>query len=248
MLEDVYQNYLFLADVIHWKDYNQNELFLEYIRHENDSLSSNYYSGIVCRYWGYAGRLYNKCNKHVSFDQCYDVLIDSINYVLEKRVWENPESSLYKDPTGPDKAFHVALKRELGILLNKLTTQKRQSNFNTLSIDEMYENYSDSTEGLFKMATGITEENEDLVDFIKSYNDVNYILILDQICFSNWNSLKGVAASLKKITVDDFEYYNRIYEINKQDFLNTLYKYLKTDIRSLLFEVKKVLNKVRELY
>ena len=66
-------------------------------------------------------------------------------------MWENPESSLYEDPTGPDKAFHIALKRQRGILLSKYTAQKRQSNFNTLSIDEMYENYSDATEGLFNV-------------------------------------------------------------------------------------------------
>ena len=121
MLEEVYKNYRQLADEVNWKKYNQNDLFFEYIKHENDSLKDKFYAGIVCRYWGLSGRIYQQCNRHVPFEQCYDILIDAINYVLEKRVWENPESSLYEDPTGPDKAFHIALRRQRGILLSGYT-------------------------------------------------------------------------------------------------------------------------------
>ena len=86
MLEEVYSSYKKLADEINWKSYDPNDLFFEYIKHENSLLRDNFYAGIVCRYWGYTGRIYLQCNKHLPFEQCYDILIDTINYVLEKRV------------------------------------------------------------------------------------------------------------------------------------------------------------------
>ena len=57
MLEDVYKSFRSKADEVNWKNYNQNELFYEYIKHENDHLAEHFYAGIVCRYWGYTGRL-----------------------------------------------------------------------------------------------------------------------------------------------------------------------------------------------
>ena len=251
MLEDVYKNYKQLADAVDWKKYNQNDLFYEYIKHENDHLKENFYAGIVCRYWGLMGRIYVQCNKHVPFEQCYDILIDAINYVLEKRVWENPESSLYEDPTGPDKACHIALKRQRGILLSKYTAQKRQSNFNTLSIDEMYENYSDATEGLFNVVdetVPLMEVDRDLVNFINSFSNAKDKIILDQVCFTRWTSLQGVSNSLKRLSLDDYEYYDKMYNVKKIDFIRVLYELTRESSGSVLIDIKRLLNEVKTCY
>lgn len=39
-----------------------------------------------------------------------------------------------------------------GILLASLSAAKRKSNFNTLSIDEIHEKYSDAADGLFDIS------------------------------------------------------------------------------------------------
>lgn len=249
MLEEVYKNYRRLADEINWKKYNQNELFFEYIKHEHDPLKDKFYAGIVCRFWGYSGRIYNQCNKHVPFEQCYDILIDAINYVLEKRVWENPESSLYNDPTGPDKAFHIALRRQRGIILSGYTAQKRQSNFNTLSIDEMYENYSDATEGLFNIvdeSIAPTNEDEEILNFVSSFPHPIQKIILDMICFNKWNTISGVITKMRKLTRDDFEYYNTIYGISKEDFLACLCKLARTSNVTVMGWIQTLLQEIKE--
>ena len=102
MLTGVYQSYKRLAEQINWKSYSINELFFECVVHENDLLYEPFYAGIICRVWGYSGRIYTQCQRHVPFDECLDCVIDAINYVLKKRVWENKNSSLYQDPTAPD--------------------------------------------------------------------------------------------------------------------------------------------------
>ena len=148
MLEDVLKSYRKKANIIEWKKYNPNELFFKYIENEDNELAENYFAGIVCRYWGQAGRMYLRCNRHIPFEECHDCIIDSIRYVLKNRVWENPSSSLYNDKTGPDKAMHIAMKRQQSIVLSKYNAQRRLSNFNTLSLDAAHEDFKDSADGL----------------------------------------------------------------------------------------------------
>ena len=104
-------------------------MFIECIKHENDQLYENFFAAIVCRFWGHSGRIYVQCNRHVPFEECYDCIINAALYVLKNRVWENVNSSLYNDPTGPDKAMHIAIKRERSIMLSRHNAKKRLSNF-----------------------------------------------------------------------------------------------------------------------
>lgn len=247
MLEDVYKSYRKLADNINWRMINQNELFYGYIKNEgNLPIRDSYYSAIVCRYWGYTGKIYLQCNKHVPFEQCYDILIDTINYVLEKRVWENPKNSLYNDYTAPDKAFHVVLKRQRSLLLTKLNAEKRKTNFNTLSIDEIHEKYADAAEGLFNL---IEEDNLEwqLMDFIKTHDTLE-IIILDKICFDTWKDLKEIVTSIKNLNKDDVNYYNSRYGIPTQEFNNLLTQITIARRPKLMKEIKKLLHKVRNQY
>ena len=245
MLEEVYSSYKKLADEINWKEYNSNDLFFEYIKNENNELGEKFYAGIVCRYWGYTGRIYLQCNKHLPFEQCYDILIDTINYVLEKRVWENPESSLFLDKKGPDKAFHLVLKRQRSILLSNIMAYKRKTNFNSLSLDEIHEKYNDAAEGLFNIY--YTSENEDdLVDFIKSWNDPLKIAILDTVCFSNWIRLKNIVKIIKNLDNSQSEYYQSKYGISSENYNNLISKIGTLTDSSLLMEVKRLLYIIRE--
>lgn len=247
MLEDVLNSYRKKAEVIEWKKYNPNELFFKYIEHENDELAENYFAGIVCRYWGHSGRMYTRCNRHIPFEECYDSIIDSIKYVLEKRVWEDPSSSLYNDPTGPDKAMHVAMKRQQGIVLSKYNAHRRLSNFNTLSLDEAHENYNDSAEGLL---FGNTRKDDDhLRLFISEYfNSGDYLdgLFLDTICYNMQEYKEAtVLKHLKSISDYDFDYYINTYNVDHKKLKKTLYEiknlsnnYLKVKLNSLLYKIK----------
>lgn len=242
MLEEVLKSYKEEADLINWRSYDQNELFFKYIENESDEIiSSRFYAGIVCRYWGYTGRLYLKCNKHITFEQCYDILIDTINYVLEKRVWQNPESSLYNDPAAPDKAFHIVLKRQLGIVLASLSAEKRKANFNALSIDALHEDYSDAGEGLFGLVDETSEGTMKLITYISSMRSTLDIIILDQICFSNWTTLKNIARNVKSISINNYDYYADMYLIDRDSFEKCISVISNYGQRTLLNYTKKLL-------
>lgn len=243
MLENVYASYRSLADEINWKQYDQNELFFNYLKYKDSDkdLAEKFYSAILCRYWGYTGRLYLKCAKNITFEECYDVLIDTINYLLEKQVWNNPESSLYQDPKGPEKAFHLVLKRQLSLIMAKKTADKRKSEFKSLSIDEIHEKYSDSAEGLFNVIN--TEENSEniiLIDYIRS-RPISDIIILDKVCFSNWTSFRSIITDLKSLDEDNFNYYANKYNINLEDYNKITADFKTSSNKKIHREIKKVL-------
>lgn len=249
MLEDVYKSYFTLANTIEWKKYSINDLFREYINHENDSLKEAFYAGIVCRVWGYAGRLYDQCKRHVTFEQCYDTILDAINYVLNKRVWEDPNSSLYKDESGPDKAFHIVYKRQRGILLANLNAQKRLSNFNTLSMDEAREDYSDSTDGLLldlKKLTSEDDKSSEIRAIVKEFFDKDLFiegLFIDLIAFGDYTtySNKKIISLLKKLNPDNYNYYKLVYNLEKKYYNKVLYEIYDTSNRALNIRLNKLL-------
>lgn len=248
MLEEVYASYKELADIINWKQYEKSELFREYIKHENDSDAMNYYSGIICRYWGYAAKIYSQCNQHVAFEQCYDVLLDTVNYVLKKRVWENPKSSLYENPAGPDIAFHIVLKRQRGLLLSNLSAEKRKTNFNTLSIDSIHDDYSDAAEGLFDIYDNSAEEmetNSQLISFIKQHEPL-YIVILDLLTQTYDKTVRALSTALKDVTAECFQYFNDRYAIDKEAFDKVVEYIARCDSKRLQFDIKKAMQIVKD--
>jgi len=250
MLEEVYKSYRELADMVEWKKYNKNDLFYEYIKHENDKLANNFYAGIVCRFWGYSGKIYSQCNQHVPFEQCYDIVIDTINYVLKKRVWENKESSLYGDFAAPDKAFHIALKRQRSLLLANLTAYKRKTNFNTLSIDQLQEEYNDAAEGLFDIVDSnadLSNSEFQLLNMIKKYDTYN-ILLLDTVCFTNWRSINTIPTNVKKLQLSNYSYFSKTYNIERDDYIRALLKINNYSTNKLMQDLNGLLAIVKREY
>ena len=85
----IYQAYKIVADKINWKEININDLFKLQIEHENDDLGEIYFAALVCRTFGYAGRIYSQCQRHVPFEECHDCIIDALKYVLAEdgQIW-----------------------------------------------------------------------------------------------------------------------------------------------------------------
>ena len=248
MLEDVYKTYRELADEIEWKKFDQNDLFFNYLKYKdgNNVLAEKFYAALMCRYWGYTGRLYSKCNKNVPFEECYDVLVDTINYLLDKQVWNNPESSLYKDPKGPEKAFHFVLKRQLSILLSRKTTDKRKGEFKALSIDDIHEKYDDAADGLFELVPTTSESSFELYEYINSRSNLFEKIVLDLICFSDWASLQSIVIKLKKLGDGDFMEYRDKYNITESEYKDFENKIRSLTNKDLLIEIKKLLYLMRD--
>ena len=248
----IFETYLETAERanIDVNKYNVNELFFKCIEFENDEYFYNaYMSALIYKLRGYAGRIYTQCKKHLSFEQCYDILLDTINYVLEKRTWENPESSLYNDKSAPDKAFHIVLKRQRGILLASLNADKRVANFNPLSIDGFHESYSDAAEGLLDIYSEDNSEYSSLIAYIKTKEPLE-IIILDHICFSDWKSYESIARAIKALDCsrNNVVHFSKKYELNEQIYKRTIEKISNRTINKLIEDIKKTIYKCRKDY
>jgi len=253
MLEDVYKSYRKLADEVSWKKYNINELFFKTIEYENTDLYEKYYAGVICRVWGYSGKVFRSVNRHIPFDQCYDIVIDAVNYVLSKRVWESENSSLYGDKSAPDKAFHIALRRQRSIILSSLTADKRQSNFNNLSIDSFREEYNDASDGLLIFNQTEYSDNTKIRSLITHYFDHNYPVkgfALDFICFGNSDqfSTDRIIKQIKEINCNEYNYYNLVYGISKQQYNRYVNEIKHTSKQIINYQIKGLLYELRKEY
>ena len=230
--------------------YNVNELFFKCIEFENNEYFYNaYMSALIYKLRGYAGRIYTQCNKHLSFEQCYDILLDTINYVLKKRVWENPDNSLYNDPSAPDKAFHIVLKRQRGILLAALNAYKRVANFNPVSIDGFHESYNDATEGLLGISSEDNSEHSSLIAYIKTKEPLE-IIILDHICFSNWKNYEGLARSIKSLdySINMISYFKNKYDLSSVEYKEIVEKIKHMSLNKIASNIKKTIYKCGKDY
>lgn len=254
MLEAVYQSYRELADTIDWKKYDINDLFRECVANQSDpDLYEKFYSGVMCRVWGYIGRLYIQCNKHVPIEQCYDILINTINYMLKNHVWDNPDNSLYNNPKAPEMVFKVVLKREKGIVLAHLNADKRRSNFNPLSIDEAREEYSDSTDGMLLDIGDLTSEynaTREIILLIEDLFKKGQLLdgaFLDMIAFGSYTKYfdRNIVSCLYNLGRQDFLYYNLVYGVNEKDYNKLIREIHTTSRRLLCIKLNKLLYSLR---
>lgn len=250
MLEQNYKHYRLHADAVNWKQYTNSELFFNYIKHEHEVEAEDWFAAIMCRYWGLAGRMYIQCQKHVTFEECMDCITDAAKYVLDKRVWENPNSSIYGDKAGPDKAMHIAIKRQKNVMLSKYSAYRRQSNFNNLSLDGFKESYNDAGEG-WLVDLEAPASNNSVYTLVSSYftkDDYLDGLFLDLICYSNSNGYdpKQILIDLKNIDISVYGYYKDSYDAKEDVFRKTLREIANSSNKLLSIKLKKLLYNLKK--
>lgn len=148
MLDSQKRLYEQKADLLSgWRTMNKNDLVNLYIQHEKDpKLADAYMSAIICRYWGAISKYWARSKNSVSVEDCYDWLIRSILYALQRRDWLDPNNKLYTDPNAPDKVINrIITSTRLGFFQSS-NTHKRKSNYGTRSFEGMLED-NPETEG-----------------------------------------------------------------------------------------------------
>lgn len=250
MLEGSLTEFRKCADRVNWKEYSNSDLFFKYIENEDKVEADDWLSGIIARYWGLGARIYTQCQKHIPFDECIDIIIDAAKYVLEKRVWENPNSSIHNDPAGPDKAMHIAIKRQKNIVLAKYSAYRRQSNFNTLSLDGFKESYNDAGEG-WLVDIEAPETNNSVYTLVSSYfvkDDYLDGMMLDLICYSNSNKcdLRQIITELKNVDMHLYSYYKESYDAKENTFRKTLKDISETSNKLLTIKLKRLLYNLKK--
>ena len=152
MLEDIKKSYVKTANssVPNWKELDVNTLCNLYIENEKDEVKKNgYFSAIVLKKWGYIGKHYiNSKSSGFSIEQCYDMVLDAVMYILKMRKWLDPNNKLYGDKNAPDKCLNRCIfsARQRDYYLSN--RDKRKYNYGNVSLEYIVDNVGDHTDVL----------------------------------------------------------------------------------------------------
>lgn len=264
MLDDSYKLFLENANLLpNWDKMNKNELVNKYIEYENTnkSLASQYMSAIICKYWPKIQRFYKKTAFSATYEDIYDLLINSILRAIEARRWLQEDSSIYNDPAGPDKAINRTMICERLNFLAFKNRSKRVVNLNPASIDEIETEVGDSY--IYKnLAEEYNIDNVD--DELETINNlqflykkklylamfVYYSIVFNLGSFKDGKfSTKFCAIALSRI--DDFDLEDLAYLINEdKDIVKKYYNLAVTSKNraELKLNIEYSMLKLKELY
>lgn len=123
-----------------WTKMTKNNLCRAYVANKHDpELRNAYFSAILYKYWSLISKYYYMSSNCATPEDCYEWLVDSVSCCLDLASWENPESSIYKDPNGPDKVINRCMKCARLTYYQFINRKKRKDNFGLLSIEELQE-------------------------------------------------------------------------------------------------------------
>lgn len=217
MLENYREGFREQANIIKdWEKLSKNELCYAYIEHENNpELQNAYFSALVYRYWPLISKYHYMCSNVASMEDCYDWLIDSITYALAHRRWEDPDSSIYNDPNGPDKVINRYMKCARLTFYQFINRKKRRDNFGMLSLDELL-NIVDPTSGCDFINTSYTSEDAriDLYNYIRQlFDKKDYFLafMIDLIVYGDtFDNDTGMAVFNQKKLVKQLRHLDKV--------------------------------------
>lgn len=125
-----------------WKNMSKNDLCRNYVSNRgNEELQNAYLSAILYKYWNLIGKYYYMSANCATPEECYGWLVDSVSCCVNLASWENPQSSIYNDPNGPDKVINRCMKCARLTYYQFINRKKRRDEFGLLSIDELKELY-----------------------------------------------------------------------------------------------------------
>lgn len=123
-----------------WEKMSKNDLCRAYVLNKgNEYLQNAYLSAILYRYWNLISKYYYMSANCATPEECYGWLVDSVSCCVNLASWENPDSSIYKDPNGPDKVINRCMKCARLTYYQFINRKKRRDDFGMLSIEEMKE-------------------------------------------------------------------------------------------------------------
>ena len=266
MLEEYKKLYEENASLIpNWKKLDRNDLCFYYVDNKDvlsEPMKESYLSAIICKFWHLIQYTFKKQDNSIQVineEDCYDCLISSILYVLDKAVWKNEHSSLYNDKKAPEKAISIRIKSiSCNMKYLSLFTSKKKINHLSYSLDELTE---ESSDGFYLKSF---DEYDFFEDFIYKYvvdkfnsGDYYKAIVFDMMCFENCfdedNSKFDCTKILKLInSIDDsyVSYFCTKYGINiiKLQFALSLFSGLRiVDIESIVDIIKNEIRNNKNL-
>jgi len=148
MLDEYKELYRQCADLIDdWQKLSKNDLCREYVKNAGrPDIQDSYFAAIMYRYWNLIPKYYYMSQNVASPEDCYEWLEDSVYGCLKATSWDREDSSIYKDPNGPDKVINRCMKCARLTFYQFINRKKRKDNFGMLSLDELTELFGSTVE------------------------------------------------------------------------------------------------------
>ena len=163
------------ASIPNWRNTDKNDLIKTASSLPNGPDRDSYIAAIMLKYWSKISKFYSKCKLVATQEDVHMWLTMVVLYALDNKPWENPESSIYNDRTGPDKVVNRVMECRRITFYQQLNRFNRKINSNVLSLDSLTEDYKDlvlpTTEDsyiveLFDVITNKFNEGEYLMSFV----------------------------------------------------------------------------------
>lgn len=195
MLDEYRDLYKRSANLVpNWETCDKSDLCRACLQHEHSPLYDNYLAALICRYWPLIPKFYSISTNLADPDDCYNWLIDSIMYALKHRQWENPESTVYGDPKGPDKVINRCMKSSRLIFYQFKNRKKRRKEYQFISIEGLKEQMNTDSIDIEDDSSRLDDLNFDIPFIIEqTFKRKEYFLafILDCICIEDVFDLVG---------------------------------------------------------
>lgn len=244
MLEEYRDLFASAASIIpDWNSQAKNDLCRKYVENKHDEVLRNaYFGAVMCKYWNLLPKYYYMSCNCASPEECYGWLVDSVSCCLDLASWDNPNSSIYKDPNGPDKVINRCMKCARLTYYQFINRKKRRDNFGLLSIDELKELFGTSVTEPADYEQEIDISDVMIKDFVTSkFFKKDYFVAFLIDCIVNTNvfdvtpSEQGMffEFNLRKLvkilnTLDDSypKVFAELYELPEEDVVKG-FKYVK---------------------
>lgn len=187
-----------------WETMNKNDLCNLYVQYEGTPKGDQYLGAIMCRYWNHIYKFYSQSYQSFTLEDCYDWLVNGIEYALRKRKWLEEGNSMYNDPNGPDKIINRCLASARLEAFQSSNTDKRRGNFAQVNLDKLSEDLENPIE-LADPNCYIDNyiANSKVISLVQTFINqgrLDIAIIIDGICFAD--SFKEVIA--RKVTTFEF--------------------------------------------
>jgi hypothetical protein len=184
---------------------------------------------------------------------------DAIQYALSHRRWEDPDSSIYNDPNGPDKVINRIMKCTKVNLFQYVNRKKRKDAYKIKSLDAISELVNDNTMEIVDREDELKNLNIDFKMIIKNtFLLKDYFMAYMIDCILNENvfyyskekscyefNIKKLSRVICNIDESYCVRFADTYELDREDVIKTLKYFDKLNSNKLLYKIEYSLQRLK---
>lgn len=230
------------VDINELDKYSCNEVANIYLSSSSITEKNKCISFLICNSWNLLQKIYYQNNNNIlTVEDCYDIFIQALHYVLKMHVWTNQNSTLYNDEKAFTKAMAITIQSRRKNFLKAKYRQKRIINSTNFSLDSMEEDFQ---EGYFSsyedkyFDTPISKINNKIKELFEKKNYVASF-ILEAIIYNDiFNEahefdIRKLRKYLRNIDQDFCTIFAQKHKLNQIEVEHSL-NYFKNDIQNKL--------------